>query len=213
MTKLTIRRPQFQIDANVPFQWQPANPSFGPFGNTFTFLAIAFERFIVAATRAVTDRVTDPEIAEETETFLRQEAQHARAHRAHATAMITQYPDLEQTYLAVDRPFDQLLEREDVAFHLAYIANLEASFTPLFKMILDHRHRLFVGGEERVGTLFLWHFIEEIEHRSSALRIHHHMTPDPWYRIRKGPQVFDHVSGSTSSYSLASNSTSHSMTA
>ena len=51
MTSLVVRRPPSPIDASVPFQWQPANPSFGLFGNTFTFLAIAFERYIVAATR------------------------------------------------------------------------------------------------------------------------------------------------------------------
>src|SRR5262249_48325443 len=46
MTRLTVRRPPFRIDASVPFQWQPANPCFGLFGNTFTFVAIAFERYI-----------------------------------------------------------------------------------------------------------------------------------------------------------------------
>ena len=51
MASLTVRHPQFRIDDTVPFQWQPANPSFGLFGNTFTFLAIAFERYIVSATR------------------------------------------------------------------------------------------------------------------------------------------------------------------
>jgi hypothetical protein len=44
---LKVRNPKFRIDDSVPFQWQPANPSFGLFGNVFTFLAIAFERYIV----------------------------------------------------------------------------------------------------------------------------------------------------------------------
>ena len=60
MTSLIVRRPAFRIDASVPFQWQPANPSFGLFANTFTFLAIAFERYIVAATRQAMPRITDP---------------------------------------------------------------------------------------------------------------------------------------------------------
>ncbi len=51
--------PKFRIDETVPFQWQPANPSFGLFGNTFTFLAIAFERYIVSATRQAVPRFTD----------------------------------------------------------------------------------------------------------------------------------------------------------
>jgi predicted metal-dependent hydrolase len=190
-----IRRPPFAIDASVPFQWQPANPRFGLFGNTFTFLAIAFERYIVAATREAMPRITDPAIAEEADAFLRQEAQHARAHRLHANAMIAQYPGLAETFAATNAAYDELLERETLEFHLAYIANLEATFTPLFKMVFDNRRRLFEGGDERVGTLLLWHFVEEIEHRSSALRIHHHVTPDRWYRIRKARKVFEHVAG------------------
>lgn len=193
MTSLTIRRPQFQIDESVPFQWQPANPSFGLFGNAFTFLAIAFERYIVKANRQALPRITDQDVAEEMDAFVQQEAQHARAHREHAKAMIARYPALDATLAAANDAYDELLAREDVAFHLAYIANLEATFTPLFKMVFDNRRSLFAGGDERVGTLLLWHFVEEIEHRSSALRIHHHVTADRWYRIRKARKVFEHV--------------------
>jgi hypothetical protein len=179
----------------VPFQWQPTNPSFGLFANTFTFLAIAFERYIVAATRQAMDRITDPAVAAEADAFLRQEAQHARAHRAHANAMIAQYPGLGATLAAANAAYDQLLASEDLDFHLAYVANLEATFTPLFKMVFDNRGPLFQGGDERAGTLFLWHFVEEIEHRSSALVIHHHVTSSRWYRVRKAPKVFRHVTG------------------
>lgn len=193
MSDLVVRSPKFHIDETVPFQWQPSNPAFGLFGNTFTFLAIAFERYIVSATRQAESRFTSAVVADEADAFVRQEAQHARAHRAHAKAMISQYPGLAETYAAANAAYDELLEREDVEFHLAYIANLEATFTPLFKMVFDNRHRLFDGGDERVGTLLLWHFVEEIEHRSSALLIHHHVTPDRWYRVRKAPKVFDHV--------------------
>jgi len=79
---------------------------------------------------------------------------------------------------AASAAYDELLRQEEVEFHLAYIANLEATFTPLFKMVFDNRRLLFAGEDERAGTLFLWHFVEEIEHRSSALLIHHHVTPD-----------------------------------
>ena len=150
MSQLTVRSPKFHIDETVPFQWQPANPSFGLFGNVFTFLAIAFERYIVSATRQAEPRFTNAAVAEEADLFVRQEAQHARAHRAHAKAMIAQYPGLEGTYAAANAAYDELLEREDVEFHLAYVACLEATFTPLFKMVLDHR-RSVVRGQRRTG--------------------------------------------------------------
>src|SRR5215470_10794339 len=153
MTRLRVRRPAFRIDASVPFQWQPANPGFGLFANAFTFVAIAFELYIVSAMRQAMPRITDPAIAEEADAFLRQEAQHARAHRLHANAMMARYPGLEETFAATNAAYDRLLEREDVEFHLAYVANLEATFTPLFKMVFDNRRPLFEGGDERVGTL------------------------------------------------------------
>jgi predicted metal-dependent hydrolase len=190
-----VRRPEFGIDDSVPFQWQPANPGFGLFGNVFTFLAIAFERYVVAATRQAMDRITDPVVAEEADAFLRQEAQHAKAHRAHEQAMIARFPALAETKASVSRAYDDLLASEPLEFHLAYVADLEATFTPLFKMALDNRGELFAGGDERVGTLLLWHFVEEIEHRSSALAICDAVNPEPWYRIRRTPTVVRHVAG------------------
>jgi hypothetical protein len=156
-------------------------------------VAIAFERYIVAAIRQAMPRITCPDVAKEAEAFLRQEAHHARAHRQHAKALIAQYPGLADTMAAANASYDALLEHEPLEFHLAYIADLEATFTPLFKMILDNRKALFEGGDERAGTLFLWHFVEEIEHRSSALIVHRHVTPGRWYRVRVAPKVFRHV--------------------
>jgi hypothetical protein len=159
----------------------------------FSFLAPAFERYVVAATRQAIPHISDPAVVDEAEAFLRQEAAHAKAHRVHAKALIAQFPGLESTMADANAAFDRLLDQEDLEFHLAYVADLEATFTPLFKMVFDNRGPLFEGGDDRVGTLFLWHFVEEIEHRSSALRIHHAVTPDRWYRIRRSRQVFKHV--------------------
>jgi predicted metal-dependent hydrolase len=41
--------------------------------------------------------------------------------------------------------------------------------------------------------LFLWHFVEEVEHRSSALLIYDAVVNDPWYRLRVASSVFAHV--------------------
>jgi predicted metal-dependent hydrolase len=195
LTNLEVRKPPFRIDESVAFQWQPANPGFGLFGNVFTFLAIAFERYLVSATRQAMDRIADPALAAEADAFVRQEAQHARAHRAHAKVMIHRYPGLQRTYDEVQAAYDELLDTRPLEFHLAYAADLEGTFTPLFRMMLDHRHALFGGADERVGTLFLWHFAEEIEHRRSALLIQRAVTPDRWYRLRQTGRVVRHVSG------------------
>ena len=185
MTDLVVRKIPWEFDATVPFNWQPANPDFGLFCNAFTFIAVPFERYIVSAVRMAQDKLNeDPEVAAEADAFLRQEAQHAAAHRKHMIALVQRYPELEQCYEDACTAYDKLIDEQPIEFHAAYIANLEATFTPLFKVILDNRDSLFGGGDRRVASLMMWHFVEEIEHRSSGLMLCRHVNPSPWYRVK-----------------------------
>ena len=189
-----VRKIRWDFDATVPFMWQPANPNFGLFCNAFTFIAVPFERYIVSAVRKAQDKLNeDPDVASEADAFLRQEAQHAAAHRKHMIALVQRYPDLEQCYEDACNSYDKLLDEQPIEFHAAYIANLEATFTPLFKVILDNRDSLFGGGDRRVASLMMWHFVEEIEHRSSGLILCRHINPDPWYRVKHTRATFRHV--------------------
>lgn len=185
MTNLVIRKIPWEFDESVPFLWQPENPNFSMFCNAFTFIAVPFEKYIIGALRTAQDRLDeDPRVAAEAEAFLRQEAQHASAHRKHMLALIAQYPGLEKCYDGAVNAFDDLIAEHPVEFHAAYIANLEATFTPLFKLILDNREALFGAGDARVASLMAWHFVEEIEHRSSGLILCQTLNKNPWFRVK-----------------------------
>ena len=195
MTSLVVRKIRWEFDVTVPFMWQPNNPIFGLFCNAFTFIAVPFERYIVSAVRKAQDKLNeDPEVASEAEAFLRQEAQHASAHRKHMLALVAQHPELERCYEDACGAYDELIERQPIEFHAAYIANLEATFTPLFKVMLDNRAALFGGGDPRVASLMMWHFVEEVEHRSSGLMLCKHVNPNPWYRVKHFGATSRHVS-------------------
>lgn len=126
-------------------------------------------------------------------TELRQEAQHAGAHRRHVRALIRSHPGLQQTLDAAIGAYDQLTETTSLRHRLAYVADLEAAFTPFFTMLLDHEAALFRPGDDRVASLFVWHFVEEIEHRSSALLIYDAVVGDKWYRMRALPRIVRHL--------------------
>ncbi len=193
MSDLVIRKLPWTFDASVPFQWQPANPVAGIFGNVFTFFAVPFEQYIISALRDAKDLITDPAVAEEADAFARQEGQHSWAHRKHMNTLIKQYPGLKETQREVSDLFDDLLATHSTQFHVSYVANIEATFTPLFKMFLDHRHSIFGGGDPRIAALILWHFVEEIEHRSSGLIICQHLTPSRWTRTKYARATAKHV--------------------
>lgn len=195
MTDLQIRKIPFAFDESVPFQWHPTNPDFAFLTNAIGVLAIAFERYIVTVMKQAKRVIDDPEVAAEADAFMQQEAIHARAHRLHVEALIKRYPGLRAALDEAIARFDALVDVHPLEFHLGYIASLEATFTPFFKMLIDHRDTLFTPGDPRVASLFMWHFVEEIEHRSSALIVFNAVVRDPWYRLKVTWKVRTHVYG------------------
>ncbi len=193
MTKLHVRRPKFDFADDVPWIWHPQNPAFSFLMNATSIIAICFEQMIVAAVQEAKPRLTDPDVAAEATAFLRQEAQHSSSHRKHVNALIKHYPGLQQTLDNAMACFDRLTATKSVEYRLAYVADLEATFTPSFKLMLDNEATLFRSGDDRVASLFLWHFVEEVEHRSSALVIYDAVVGNSWYRIRVLPGVVKHL--------------------
>lgn len=193
MTALQVRRPKFDFTGEVPFIWNAENPAFSFNMNATSMIAIGFEQMIVAAVQEAKPLIKDPDVAQEATAFLRQEAQHSSSHRKHVSALIKRYPGLESTFNQVLASFDDLTATTSLQFRLAYVADVEATFTPSFKMFLDNADTLFRPGDDRVASLFLWHFVEEVEHRSSALIIYDEVVGKPWYRIRALPGVIKHM--------------------
>lgn len=193
MTDLEVRRPKFDFTEPVPWNWNPANPAFSLSMNATSIIAICFEQLIVAAVQEAKPLITDAAVDAEATAFLRQEAQHSSTHRKHVNGLIKSYPGLQQTFDEVMAAFDELTATATLDFRLAYVADTEATFTPSFKLMLDNRATLFEPGDERVASLFLWHFVEEVEHRSSALVIYDAVVGKPWYRVRALPAIFKHL--------------------
>ena len=183
MSSLEVRKFDWDFEG-VPFIWNPEQPRFSVLMNQITFVIVSFERHIAKSMIAAHSRITDDAVATEARLFRQQESVHAVAHTQHARALLAQYPGLQSVIDKAQQSYDELWESEPLEYHLAYAGGLEAIFTPFFKMILDNRAILFSGGDARLASMLLWHFCEEIEHRSSALKVYDHVVGDYWYRIK-----------------------------
>jgi len=195
MSSLVVRDISFDFSDDVPFLWQPSNPPFSYGLNALSFFFVGFERYIIKALRDATPRITSQEVREEARLFLEQEAKHSVAHKGHIEAMIRGYPGLAETFRKTNGHWDQLYRLESTDFHLAYIANLESTFTPTLRFVIEHRESLFSAGDARISSLFLWHAIEEIEHRSSAHLIYRDVVGNRFYRLSKIPSLARHIRG------------------
>lgn len=195
MSDIQVRRVRFDLSADdIPFVWNPAKPSFSMQCNVVSFFAPGFEKLIVDATREAIPLMRDPAQIEEANDYLRQEAQHSAAHVRHINALCRRWPGLQETMDEVIASYDRLTATKPLEWRLAYTAIIENTFTPYFKVFLDHEDKLFQPGDDRVASLFIWHFVEEIEHRSSALMVYNAVHNNFAYRAKTIPGVMKHLS-------------------
>lgn len=194
MSDLKIRRIDWNFDG-VEFIWNPENPAFSVMMNSISFLVLGLEKYFCRAMKDAEAHITDPAILAEAKLFNTQEMIHSKAHYKHVKALIARYPGLKEAMDISLAGFDEIYETEDLKYHLGYAGGLEASFTPSFGLIINHRRSLFSGGDPRVAALFLWHFCEEIEHRSSAITVYNHVIGDPIYRLLNVRRFYKHSIG------------------
>lgn len=192
MSNLTVR------DLNLDFQgvefiWNASQPEFSFLANIISFQTVGFEKFICRTVRQALPVIADPALADEARDFLDQEAKHSKAHMAHVKGLIGRYPELRAVFDEAVADFEKKWEACDLHYMIAYAAIIEGTSLPLYKIMINHREKLILGGDERVATLLLWHFSEEIEHRSSALKIYNAVVRKPFYRLKLFPEVGGHL--------------------
>ena len=194
MSDLKVRRVKFDLAGDdIPFNWHPQRPAFAMQCNVVSFFAPGFEKLIVQSTREALPLMRDPEMVDEATDYIKQEGQHTAAHLAHLRALIRRWPGLKHTMDEVIASYDRLLATKPLAWRLAYAAVVEATFTPYFRVFLDHDDKLFEPGDERISSLFIWHFVEEMEHRSSALRVYDAVHDSYPYRLKTIAGVVKHL--------------------
>ena len=152
MSDLQVRKMRFGFgDYAVPFLWNEADPAFSSGANALSFFFLAIEKMITATVHEAMPFIIDPEVAEEADAFVRQEAQHTMAHRQHVKGLVKSHPGLAETLDEVVAVYDELTATTSLHYRLAYTADLEATFTPTFKMMLDNADTLFGSGDDRVA--------------------------------------------------------------
>jgi predicted metal-dependent hydrolase len=168
---ITTRRVEFEFDPNaVPTAWYRGDPHLTTLWSALSLLFPEGERFFVEAVRRYRDRLADPALREAVDGFIGQEAMHGKQHRA--------YNELVRARLAVAGPAEaqvrRLLARARRRLsgrrQLAVTCALE-HFTSIMaeQLLRDEAHRESI--HESVRPLWVWHALEESEHKAVAFDV------------------------------------------
>src|SRR3954469_16497527 len=130
------------------------------------------EDFFVRSVRHYRDQITDPELKRQVAGFIGQEAMHGREHRAFNDRL----DQLGYPTKRAERFTKKGLElRERLlppALNLAATAALEHFTATLAELVLSNPEVRDLFGHDEVRNLFLWHALEESEHKAVAFDVY-----------------------------------------
>lgn len=169
MAKLTVRAPAIDIAAlSVPSEWIAGAPFRSQLFNAMSMMFPIGEKFFIDAVREALPRVDDAEMVEEARRFIAQEAAHTRLHRmlndklgAHGLRFVVE--PLQKWRVRTSQNFDV---RSKLAITMAY-----EHFTAMLGDLLLERPEWLEGTCEPLRVLWMWHAVEECEHRALAFDV------------------------------------------
>ena len=130
------------------------------------------EEFFVRSVRRFRDQIADPELRSQVAGFIGQESVHGREHRAlNARLAELGYPTKRYEWLTRR----SLAIRERIATdraNLAATAALEHFTATLAELALSDERARDLPGHAAVRDVFLWHALEESEHKAVAFDVY-----------------------------------------
>jgi predicted metal-dependent hydrolase len=149
------------------------------------------EPYLIRTYRSVADDITDPSLAADVRDFIGQEAQHFQNHRRINKIIKGQLgADVAARLQAVEDRLDADYRRFNVErsrrFNLVYAEGFEAMTCAMAITMFEEAAAGEGPSAGRFGAwqqLWAWHAAEEIEHRTVAFDVYHHLEGSYPYRV------------------------------
>jgi len=196
--RIEPRRMNFRF-ADVPRHWAGGNAMLTHLLNALSLTFPDGEQFFVDSVRAFRDRVTDPARRKEISGFIGQEAMHSLEHNTFNEMLEAQgYADEAAGGQAeAQRRIGHGQEYLTPEQQLAATAALE-HITAILAHGLLRDPELIESLDPSVRDLWIWHAIEETEHKAVAYDLFQDVSGD--YRMRTG--IFLTATSGLSAYAL-----------
>jgi predicted metal-dependent hydrolase len=180
---ITVRRMDFAIPA-LPRYWYKGNVWITHFMNALSTTFPDGERFFIHAVRNYEKEITDPELRAQIRAFIGQEANHGKEHEAFNQALIDQHKlPLESKITFMKKALSFAKKRYSRREQLALTVGFEHFTAILANLMLQQTD--FVEDIQGVyADMFMWHAVEETEHKAVAFDVFTATEDDYWLRVR-----------------------------
>lgn len=168
-------------DALTQRHWVRGDPCFTAFFNALSAVFPHGETFMIKSLMPWVDRVP-ADLKKQVNAFIEQEAGHAREHGAMNKALTGAGYDIEPLDRKI-RGFVAFFEDASDIVKLTATMCIEHFTAIIAAELLQNRYHLD-GVEDEMRELWLWHAVEEVEHKGVAYDVWVHATKD-WNPVKR----------------------------
>lgn len=180
---IVVRRMDFEIPA-IPRYWYDGNPWITHFLNALSTTFPDGERFFIHAVRLFEDQVSDPALRAQIRAFIGQEANHGKEHEAFNQALVAQHGlPLQSKMQFMKSALAWAKKRYQPRHQLALTVGFE-HFTAILADLMLREPASLERLDAMYGELFLWHAVEETEHKAVAFDVYQATGGGYWLRVR-----------------------------
>lgn len=188
------RNLKFKLAKEDADSWNPAGIHFTQFMNTLSIFFPAGEKFFIDSVHNYRDKISDPQLAKDVKSFIAQEALHTREHLAYNQALIEAGFPVDRYMGRVEALLKFAQKVTPKSVQLAITISLEHLTASLGHVLLVEP-KIMEGSEKGFMNIWLWHAMEEIEHKGVAYDVWNDvMASNPLrYPIRVGINILTHT--------------------
>lgn len=181
--QIRVRRMDYEIP-EIPRYWYRDNAWITHFMNALSTTFPDGERFFIHAVRNFEKQVTDPELQAQMRAFIGQEANHGKEHEAFNQALISQHKlPLESKIGFMRKALAFAKKRYSPREQLALTVGFE-HFTAILANLMLTQADVIEDLDAMYGDMFMWHAVEETEHKSVAFDVYQQVDGDYWLRVK-----------------------------
>lgn len=186
--RIRVRRMDYDM-GGLRRYWYKDNTWITHFLNALSTTFPDGERFFIHAVRQFESQIQDPALREQIRAFIGQEANHGKEHEAFNQALIDQHGlPLERKLKFMKGALAWTKKTWSPRKQLAMTAGFE-HFTAILANLLLERKDVIADVAGVYSDMFLWHAVEETEHKAVAFDVYQEVDGDYWLRVTSMAQA------------------------
>ncbi|RLU00638.1 metal-dependent hydrolase [Ketobacter sp.] len=179
---IPVRQMDFEFDEAISTFWFDGDPL-----RTMILTALSGtfpegERMFMRSVRHYQSNLKDPELRQRVKAFIGQEAHHGKEHQTFNDMMTRKGIPVDKIDAYTKMGLKRIERFYSPGRVLAKTCALE-HFTALFAELLLAHPELIDGVDEPLKPLWIWHAIEESEHKSVAYDVYQEQVGGYWLRV------------------------------